>query len=122
MLQQLTPQEEEAMKAVWQVGEGNVKMFREAIPEPMPQYTTLAATIKNLEKKGYLSSRLIGNVYLYKPLISEAGYARKFMNGFVRNYFDNSYKDLVGLFVKQKKLNAADLQELIDMIESEKRS
>lgn len=122
MLQKLTSQEEEAMQAVWQIGEASIKVFREAMPETKPQYTTLAATMKNLEKKGYIGSRLIGNVYLYKPLITETEYARKFMNGFVRNYFDNSYKDLVGLFVKQKKLNAADLQDLIDMIESEKRS
>ena len=71
----------------------------------------------NLEKKGYLSSRMIGNAYLYKPLISEDEYKKKFMNGFVKEYFDDSYKALVNFFVEEKKLSAKELKEIIDLIE-----
>ena len=119
-MEKLTPQEEEAMKSVWKTGEGNVKMFLENMTEPKPPYTTLASTIKNLEKKLYLSSRLVGNTYLYKPVLSEADYKKKFVNGLVKNYFDNSYKELVNFFIEQKKLSAKELKELIDMIEGKK--
>ena len=119
-MDKLTPQEEEAMKAVWKTGEGNVKMFLENMTEPKPPYTTLASTIKNLEKKLYLSSRLLGNTYLYKPVLSEDDYKKKFVNGLVKNYFDNSYKELVNFFIEQKKLSAKELKELIDMIEGKK--
>ena len=63
MLEKLTQQEEEAMQAVWRNGEGNVKSFLEHLDIDIP-YTTLASTIKNLEKKGYVISRLVGNAYL----------------------------------------------------------
>ncbi|WEK38037.1 MAG: BlaI/MecI/CopY family transcriptional regulator [Candidatus Pseudobacter hemicellulosilyticus] len=116
----LTPQEEEAMMAVWKIGEGNVKMFLEQIPEPRPPYTTLASTIKNLEKKAFLQSRLVGNVYLYQPVVSEPEYKKKFMNGVVKNYFDNSYKELVNFFVEQKNLSPEELQEIIRLIEGKK--
>lgn len=116
----LTPQEEEAMMAVWKIKEGNVKVFLEQMAEPRPPYTTLASTIKNLEKKGFLSSRLVGNVYLYKSLISEDDYKKKFMNGVVKNYFDNSYKELVNFFVEQKNLSPKELREIISMIEGKK--
>ena len=119
-MEKLTKQEEEAMLAVWKTGEGNVKGFLENIDEPRPPYTTLASTIKNLEKKGYLGSRLLGNAYLYKPLITEEEYKKKFMNGFVRDYFDNSYKELVNFFVDQKKLSARELREIITLIEGRK--
>jgi BlaI family transcriptional regulator, penicillinase repressor len=119
-MEKLTHQEEDAMKAVWKTGEGNVKMFLENITEPKPPYTTLASTIKNLEKKEYLSSRMVGNVYLYKPVVSEADYKKKFMNGLVKEYFDNSYKELVNFFVEQKKLSAKELKEIIELIESRK--
>lgn len=119
-MEKLTHVEEETMQAVWRTGEGNVKAFMEKLDEELP-YTTVASTIKNLEKKSYLSSRLMGNVYLYKPLISEAEYKKKFMGNVVKDYFDNSYKEMVNFFVEQKKLSARELKEIISMIEKEKK-
>jgi len=116
-MEKLTAQEEEAMQAVWKVGEGNVKLFLENMEAPRTPYTTLASTIKNLEKKGFLTSRLIGNAYLYKAAITEDEYKKKFMNGFVKDYFADSYKELVNFFVEEKKLGAKELKEIIDLIE-----
>ena len=119
-MEKLTHQEEEAMLAVWRTGEANIKSFMEQMDEP-PPYTTVASTIKNLEKKGYLGSRASGNAYLYRPLVSEQEYKKKFMGSVVREYFDNSYKDLVNFFVEQKKLSARELKEIIDMIEGKQK-
>jgi BlaI family penicillinase repressor len=116
-MEKLTRQEEEAMQVIWKTGEGNTKLFLDNTEEPKPPYTTLASTIRNLEKKGYLGSRLLGNAYLYKPLVTEEEYKKKFMNGFVKDYFDNSYKELVNFFVNQKKLSARELREIIELIE-----
>jgi BlaI family penicillinase repressor len=116
-IEKLSHQEEEAMQAVWKAGEGSIKLFLENMPSPGTPYTTLASTIKNLEKKGYLSSRMLGNAYLFKPLVSEDEYKKKFMSGFVRDYFANSYKELVNFFVEEKKLSAGELKEIIDLIE-----
>jgi predicted transcriptional regulator len=115
-MEKLTHTEEETMQAVWRTGEGNVKSFIEHLDEDIP-YTTVASTIKNLEKKAYLTSRLAGNTYLYKPVVSEADYKKKFMGNVVKEYFDNSYKELVNFFVEQKKLSAKELKEIITMIE-----
>jgi BlaI family penicillinase repressor len=117
MIEKLSQQEEEAMQAVWKAGEGTIKLFLENMPSPGTPYTTLASTIKNLEKKGYLASRMVGNAYLFKPLVSEGDYKKKFMSGFVRDYFANSYKELVNFFVEEKKLSADELKEIIGLIE-----
>ncbi len=116
-MEKLTYQEEEAMQAVWKTGEANVKAFLENMSEPGTPYTTLASTIKNLEKKGFLSSRLVGNAYLYRAKISEDEYKKRFMSSFVKDYFADSYKDLVNFFVGEKKLTASELKEIIDLIE-----
>ncbi len=118
-MEKLTHVEEETMQAVWRTGEGNIKAFIENLDESTP-YTTVASTVRNLEKKGYLNSRLIGNAYLYKPSISEEDYKKKFMGNVVKEYFDNSYKELVNFFVEQKKLSAKELKEIIDLIENKK--
>ena len=115
-MEKLTHVEEETMQAVWRTGEANVKAFMEHLDETIP-YTTVASTIKNLEKKNYLSSRLLGNAYIYKPIVSEEVYKNKFMGNVVKDYFDNSYKEMVNFFVEQKKLSAKELKEIINMIE-----
>ena len=119
-MEKLSPQEEEAMKAIYKAGEGNVKQFLEHMEQPRPPYTTLASTVKNLEKKGYLISRLVGNTYLYKPALEEAEYKKIYLKGVVKNYFDNSYKELVNFFVEQKNLSPKELQEIISLIEGKK--
>ncbi len=83
-------------------------------------YTTIASVIKNLEKKNYVSSRYIGNMYIYSPKVSETEYKNKFMGSVVESYFSNSYKELVNFFVEQKKLSAKELKEIITLIENGK--
>ncbi len=119
-MEKLSIPEEQAMQALWEIGEGNVKSILEQLPEPQPPYTTLASTVKNLEKKGYLQSRLVGNMYLYRPSLTEADYKRRFMGQFIKTYFDNSYKELVNFFVQEKQLGEDELQEIIQLIEKRK--
>ena len=116
-MEKLTLQEEEAMIAIWQVGRGFIKDFLDVIPEPKPPYTTLASTVKNLERKGYVVSEKFANANRYSARIKEADYKKRFMNGFVNNYFQNSYKELVTFFAKNKKISANELKEIIHLIE-----
>ena len=120
-MEKLTKQEEDAMQAVWLCGSGSVKDFLDMMEEPQPPYTTLASTIKNLERKGFLTSEKVGNTYRYVPSIKEEEYKKRFMNGFVSDYFQNSYKDLVTFFANEKKISANDLKEIIKLIENPKK-
>lgn len=120
-MEKLSPQEEEAMQVIWQMGEGFIKDLLDNMTEPKPPYTTLASTVKNLERKGFVQSSKLGNSYKYSPLIKEEDYKKRFMNGFVNNYFQNSYKELVTFFAQNKKISADELQEIIKMIEDPKK-
>ena len=122
MIQRLTPQEEQAMKVIWLLGETNIRAILDELGEAEVPYTTLASTIKNLEKKKYLTSRKIGNVSLYKPTVTEKKKKKSFMQGFVKDYFDNSYKDMVNFFVEQERLSPTELKEIIALIEKSKKS
>ncbi|MCF0040586.1 BlaI/MecI/CopY family transcriptional regulator [Dyadobacter fanqingshengii] len=119
-MEKLTQQEEDAMQAIWKTGEGSVKSFMAALTGAVPPYTTLASTVKNLEKKGYLQSRLIGNAYQYAPAITEEAYKQRFMGNVVKDYFEDSYKELVSFFVKKNKISTEDLKEIIGLIEGKK--
>jgi predicted transcriptional regulator len=79
-------------------------------------YTTFASIIKNLERKSFLRLRRVGTTNLCIPLIDETDYKRKFMSGFIRNYFQNSYKEMVSFFAKEEKISAGELKEIIRII------
>jgi predicted transcriptional regulator len=119
-MEKLTPQEEEVMLHIWQLGPCYVKEILAHYPEPKPPYTTLASSVKNLERKKYVKTRQQGNSYHYTPLVEEGEYKRTFMSGVVRNYFENSYKEMVSFFAREQKLSADDLKEIIAMIEKGK--
>lgn len=120
-LERLTKQEEEAMLAIWKTGNGFVKDFLDKIPEPQPHYNTFTSTIKNLEKKGYVKGTKRGLMYEYEPLVSEELYKKQFLTGVVRNYFDNSYKELVAFFAKEQQISEAELKEILEMIHQSNR-
>lgn len=121
-MNKLTQQEEELMLCIWQLESCTVKEAMEIMRNTPPPYTTVASIAKNLERKGYVTARKVGNTYLYKPAIRQTDYKRSFMNEFVNGYFRNSYKELVSFFAREKKLSADDLKEIIDIIETGKEN
>ena len=120
-MEKLTTPEEDVMRVIWQLQGGFIKDFLEQLPEPRPPYTTLASVVKNLEKKGYLVAKRVGNTYYYTPAVGESEYKRKFLSGFVSNYFANSYKEMVSFFVREEQLSPEDLKEILDLIEKKKK-
>ena len=119
-MEKLTIQEEEAMLIIWRLNGGFVKDILQAMPEQSIPYTTLASTVKNLERKGYVTSVKYANAWRYEPLIPEAEYKKVHMSNIVQDYFQNSYKELVNFFIEDNKLSADELKEIIALIEQGK--
>lgn len=119
-MERLTPQEENIMLHVWQIGECAIKDVHDQLEEPKLPYTTVASVFNNLENKGYLNKRRFGNVKVFSPKISEASYKRHFLSGVVKSYFDNSYKELVSFFAKEHQISTEELEEIIRLIEKKK--
>ena len=120
-MERLTQPEEDALRVLWPLPNGGfVKEILGGLPAPRPPYTTLASTLRNLERKGYVRSEKLGNSYRFVPLISADDYQRRSLGTLVQQHFQNSYKDLVSFFAQDEKVSAADLQEIIKLIESKK--
>ena len=118
--EKLTKQEEAAMLAIWKTGKGFVRDFLDQHAAPLPHYNTLVSTIKNLEKKGFVDHKLVGNINEYFPVVKEADYKKQFLTNVVKDHFSDSYKELVTFFAEEKKISAKDLKEIIEMIERKK--
>lgn len=120
-MEKLTLQEEQAMLYIWNLGACFVKEIVERYPEPRPPYTTVASVVQNLKRKGYLEAQRFGNTYRYTPLVQQSEYKERSVGNFVRNYFADSYKEMVSFFAKENKISASDLKEIIDLIEKGKQ-
>lgn len=121
-MEKLTNKEEEVMQVIWLLQKGFVKDFMEQMPEPKPHYNTLSTMVRNLEEKGYVGHTQYGNTYEYYPLVTKEQYKETFLMKVLNTYFDNSYKNLVSFFAKEKQISAEELKEIIEMIEKRKSS
>ena len=120
-MERLTQPEEDALRVLWPLPAGGfVKDVLDALPAPRPPYTTLASTLRSLERKAYVRAEKLGNSYRFVPVVTADDYQRRSLGALVQHHFQNSYKDLVSFFAQEEKISAADLQEIIRLIESKK--
>lgn len=119
-MKELTKAEEQVMQILWELNSGFVKDIIEKFPEPKPAYTTVSTIIRILERKGFAGHEDMGSTYKYFPIISKEDYASEFMNGFVKDYFGNSFKSLVSFFSQKEKITVAELEEIQKFLDKNK--
>lgn len=119
MVKDLTKAEEQIMQILWKLENAFVREIIEFIPVPKPAYNTVSTIVRILERKGFVSYTAYGKSHQYFPLISKKEYTRRFMKGFVTNYFSNSFRDMVSFFAKEEKLSLSDLEEVKKMVEDQ---
>ena len=118
----LTKAEEQVMQVLWKLGKGFLKEIIESTPEPKPHSNTIATILKILVEKGFVEYSVYGRNNLYKPLISQAEYGKKSVNQLVKSYFNGSPARLVSQFINDQKLSEAELEMLMQQIQSIKNS
>lgn len=115
----LTKAEMQVMGILWTMPEGgSVYDVLEHYDEPKPAYTTVATFLKILQNKDFVrSERMQGRQQRFVPIVSKDDYTRKVMEEVKDNFFDGSKLSFVRYFMKEEKISAEELQELIKMVE-----
>jgi predicted transcriptional regulator len=119
MIKELTNAEEQIMHILWKLKKGFVNDIIEQMPEPKPAYNTVSTIIRILETKGVVGHKAYGKTHEYFPLVSKEDYSQGFLNGFVKNYFSNSYKNLVSSFSNNDHLSTKEVEEIIAMLQGQ---
>jgi BlaI family transcriptional regulator, penicillinase repressor len=118
-MKKLTTAEEEIMQIMWNLNRGFVKDVIDQMEEPKPPYNTVSTVIRVLEKKGFISHRQYGNTYEYFPLVSREEYAKVHLNGFISDYFNNSFPKMAAFFARENNLSLKELEEIMKLTEDE---
>lgn len=119
-MKRLTQKEEEIMSCFWTRGPLFIKELKEFRSNKDLHYNTLATIVKALEAKEFLNHEQFGNTYRYFPVIAEEDYKSNTIGKVVSKYFNNSYRNVVSHFVKDKNLSIDELKKLINDIEKNK--
>ena len=117
----LTKAEEQVMQILWEEKEGFVKDLLPHFPEPRPAYNTVSTIIRILEKKGFVGHRSFGKSHQYHPLISREQYRNERFSTLMKDYFNNSMKQVLSHFGKSGAMNMKEADEIIQLMEELKR-
>jgi len=109
----------EVMKAVWQgfpcsADEIMVRLIRS---DPTWHPKTVRTLLNRLIKKKALGFRKEGRIYFYRPFVSEAECIDAASESFLGRVFGGSLKPMLAHFVDRKKLSAAEIKELRDLLD-----
>ena len=114
----LTEKEAFIMNALWNNGPMFVREILALYPEPQPHFNTVATTVRILENKGYVAHEEIGSSHRFYAIARKEDFREKTLADVIRNYFGNSYKNVVSALAEEEKVSADDLREILSMIES----
>ena len=114
----LTKAEEQVMQILWEEEEGFVKELLQKFPEPRPAYNTVSTIIRILEKKGFVDHRSFGKSHQYYPLVSRDQYRNERFSSLMKNYFNNSMKQVLSHFGEGVPMDMKEADEIISMIEA----
>ena len=113
----LTKAEERIMKILWKIEKGFINDILEHFPNPKPPYNSVSTIVRVLVKKGIVSFKKYGNTYEYYPLITKEDYRKSQMGKLLKDYYNNSLKQVVNFFSENKNLDIDEVDEVMKMLE-----
>lgn len=114
----LTEQELEIMKVVWERKAATVREIYEVLRERKTvAYTTVMTMMNILESKGHLVKRPEGRAFVYEPSQARTQVVSGMVQDFVDRVFDGAAQPLILSLIKERKLSKRDLEEISRLIE-----
>jgi BlaI family penicillinase repressor len=120
-IKELTRAEEQIMQVLWELQKTFVKDIIEELPEPKPAYNTVSTIVRILETKGFVGHEAFGKSHRYYALISREEYKSFATEKLLTNYFENSVESMFSFFVKEKKIDLKEADEIFKLLEKFKK-
>ncbi len=119
--QLITDRERGLLEMLWQHGSLFVREMVEHCPEPKLHFNTIATTVRVLEEKGYVGHEVVGGSHRFFAIARKKDFRDRTLANVIRDYFDNSYRNVVSALVEEEKISAEELKEILAIIENKNR-
>lgn len=118
---EITDAELEIMKVLWKYGELTLNKIVEILSKNENKNKSTIKTLlyRLIEKESVKSITNKTKENTYKATINEEEYLKKANETFLEKLYNGSTNKLLLNFVEEKKISKKDLQDLLDLIESE---
>jgi predicted transcriptional regulator len=94
------PLELACLKALWSLGEGNVRAVQQGLEHTRPlAYTTVMTVLDRLVRKGKLTRRKVSRAFVYQPAASRDAIRQIAVRELLNGFFDGSEEELL-LFLR----------------------
>ena len=106
------------MRVLWQEGEATVADVRQALESSHRDraLTTVATMLSKMEKKGVVSHRTAGRVFVYRPLVQERDVHKTMVSELTNRLFGGDVTALVNHLLAEQEVNANELERLRTLI------
>jgi predicted transcriptional regulator len=90
------PLELECLKALWSIGEGNVRDVRQALSGNRDlAYTTVMTVLDRLVRRGNVARRKVGRSFAYAPILTRDAVRRLALRELIDSFFNASENELL---------------------------
>jgi predicted transcriptional regulator len=105
------------MRVLWERSEGTVSQVYEGLPvEQRRALTTIATMLTKMEKKGVVSHRSEGRLFVYRPEIDEADVQRTMVADLTERLFGGDVTALVSHLISEQEVDRDELARLEKLI------
>lgn len=109
------------MQLLWEHGPLTTGKLVQLYTEPKPHVNTVATVLKRLESKGFVDHVDNKGSFQYFAKARKEDFRSKSFGKFIKNYFGGSYYGAVSLLVSEDKISAAELKELLELVERKEK-
>ena len=117
-----TPGELRLLKVLWRIREGAIEDIVLASGEdPAPNYKTVQAWLRIMERKGQVDHRQEGRAFVFRPLISRVDLHRLSIRNLLTRYFTGSRSEMLVALLSDERISQEELRKLEGLIRNRRK-
>lgn len=118
-----TDRELEALKVLWDRGEGTVRDVCDALNAGGENlaYTTVLSLLQVMEQKGLVTHRSVGKAYIYLPAIERERTLHQLATGFLDRVFDGALDEYLVHALGKRKISTQEIDQLEQLLAEQRQ-
>ena len=117
-----TPGELRLLRVLWRIREGAIEDIVQASGEdPPPNYKTVQAWLRIMERKGQVDHRQEGRAFVFRPLINRGDLHKLSIRNLLTRYFTGSRSELLVALLSDERISQKELGKLEGLIQNRRK-